>query len=66
MSFHRREGFVRKLTSLSVCFHRVVCSFFMSASISVLSVCMRAIVSGVGGRARRCLRVCILCLIWRL
>ena len=61
ISFQRRVGLVRKLTFSSVCFQRVVCSVLMSASISVLSSCIRAIVLGERGR-----RVCILCLMWRL
>ena len=52
--FKRCVGLVQKLMFSSVCFQCVVCSVLMSASISVLSSCMRVIVFGLRGMVRRC------------
>ena len=59
ISFQSLAGFVRKLIVFSVSFHIMCCSCWISWLISLLSVCIRSRISGVGCCERRLFLVCI-------
>ena len=66
MSLQSLEGFVLYEIVLSRCFHVDCCSCRISSCISLFSVCMRLMISGVGGWCLRRFLVRILCLMFLL
>ena len=60
------EGFVLNVSESSSCFHFVCCSCWISSDISLFSVCIRLMISGVGNRCLSWFRVWILCLMFLL
>ena len=66
MCLQSLEGFVLNVSESSTCFHFVCCSCRISSDISLFSVCMRLMISGVGNCRLRCFRACILSLMFLL
>ena len=66
MSFQSLVGLVLKFMPSINCFHFSLCSCLMSLSISLFSVLMRSMMSGVGNCDLSLLRTFILCLMFLL